>query len=88
VIARVLGSAVVVASLAGAPLQCGSSSSADARAEPSAGDAIYDLAMDLRAKGNEQAAREALRYLVEHFPSNRHVPAARAELAESGSTKQ
>jgi hypothetical protein len=38
--------------------------------------------MDFRAKGNEQAARDTLRYLVEHYPSNRHVPAARAELGE------
>jgi hypothetical protein len=40
--------------------------------------------MDFRAKGNETAARETLRYLVEHYPSNRRAPAARAELAESG----
>lgn len=67
-------------SVGGAPLQCGSGHDADARHEESAGDALYNLAQDFRAKGNEQAAKETLRYLVEHFPSNRHVPAARSEL--------
>lgn len=50
------------------------------RREDSAGDALYGLAEDFKAKGNEEAARATLRYLVEHYPSNRHVPAAREEL--------
>lgn len=78
-IARFLGTGALVASLASAPFQCGSSNNAG-RTEESAGDALYDLAMDFRAKGNEAAARDTLRYLVDHFPSNRHVPEARAEL--------
>jgi TolA-binding protein len=70
---------LLVASLGGAPFQCGSSSKEFPR-EESAGDAIYNLAMDFRAKGNEPAAKDALRYLVQHYPSNRHAPAARAEI--------
>jgi hypothetical protein len=76
---RLVGIGLVVASL-GAPLQCGSGS--DVPHEDSAGDALYNLAQDFRAKGNEQAAKETLRYLVEHYPSNRHAPAAREELGE------
>lgn len=68
--------------LGGAPLQCGSGSEPAVRREDSAGDALYGLAQDFRAKGNEAAARDTLRYLVDHYPSNRHVPAARAELGE------
>lgn len=67
----------------GAPLQCGSGSHNTVH-EDSAGDALYNLAQDFRAKGNEQAAKDTLRYLIEHYPSNRHVPAARAELGEGG----
>ena len=73
---------LVVASLLGAgraPLQCGRGGS-DAAHEDDPGDALYALAMDFRAKGNEEAARQTLRYLVEKYPSNRHVPAAREEL--------
>jgi Tfp pilus assembly protein PilF len=85
VIGRLASVGLVVASLGGAPLQCGGGgSNADVRLEDSAGDALYNLAMDFRAKGNEQAAKDTLRYLIEHYPSNRHVPAARAELGESG----
>jgi len=68
-----------------APFQCGSSNDPALRREDTAGDALWDLAQEFRKKGNEQAARETLRYLVEHYPSNRHVPAARAELEGSGS---
>jgi len=66
--------------LATAPLQCGSRSDPSLRREDTAGDALYALAQDFRAKGNEAAANDTLRYLVEHYPSNRHAEAARAEL--------
>jgi Tfp pilus assembly protein PilF len=68
-----------------APFQCGGRKDTALRREDTAGDALYDLAQEFRKKGNEQAAKETLRYLVEHYPSNRHVPAARAELEESTS---
>jgi TolA-binding protein len=57
------------------------------RQEDSAGDALYALAQDFRAKGNEQAAKDTLRYLIAHYPSNRHVPAARDELGEGSPAK-
>jgi hypothetical protein len=82
---RLLGAGLIVASL-GAPLQCGSGSDPAVRREDSAGDALFNLAQDFRAKGNEPAAKDTLRYLVEHYPSNRHVPAARAELGDSTTT--
>jgi hypothetical protein len=73
------------AALGGAPLQCGSGHSDPAlRTEDSAGDALWALAMDFRAKGNEDAAKQTLRFLVEHYPSNRHVPAAKLELEGGG----
>lgn len=79
---RLIGTGLLIASLASfaAPLQCGSGS--DMPREDSAGDALYNLAQDFRAKGNEQAAKDTLRFLVEHYPSNRHVPAARDELGQ------
>lgn len=82
---RAVASSLVALALGtlGAPLQCGSGHE-PALHEDSAGDALYKLAQDFRAKGNEGAARDALRYLVEHYPSNRHVPAARAELEAAG----
>lgn len=74
-----LAAGLLVASL-GAPFQCGSGASNAPPREDTAGDALYALAQEFRAKGNEEAARDTLRYLVENYPSNRHAPAAREEL--------
>ena len=63
-----------------APLQCGHGSDSERAREDDAGDALYALAQDFHAKGNDDASKQTLRYLVEHYPSNRHAPAARAEL--------
>lgn len=71
-----------------APLQCGSNSDPALRREDSAGDALHALAEDFKAKGNDAAAKHTLRYLVEHYPSNRHVPAAKAELGEGPRPKE
>lgn len=77
---RLVTTSVLVAVL-NAPLQCGSGSDPAVGREDTAGDALYNLSQDFRAKGNEPAAKDTLRYLVEHYPSNRHVPSAREELA-------
>lgn len=82
-ILRALGAGLVVAALGGAPLQCGGGGDPDLRRQDDAGDALWGLAQELKAKGNVEGAREALRYLVEKYPSNRHVPAAREELGET-----
>lgn len=73
--------AAVALSLAAlAPFQCGSGTQDMGAPAKSDGDALYDLAQDFHAKGNEDAAKQTLKYLVDHYPSNRHVPAAKAEL--------
>jgi hypothetical protein len=78
---------ILVAALANAPLQCGhGSSDPNLRHEDDAGDALWSLALDFRAKGNEDAARKTLEFLIAKYPSNRHVPAAKEELGASGAT--
>jgi hypothetical protein len=77
---RVLAAGALLAALGSAPLQCRHEADPNLRREDSAGDALYGLAQDFRAKGDEPAARQTLRYLVEHYPSNRHAQAARADL--------
>jgi len=64
-----------------APFQCGGGGK-DIPREDSAGDALFKLSQDFKAKGNEQASKDTLRYLVKNYPSNRHAPAARIELGE------
>lgn len=73
--------AVSLLSVGGAaPFQCGGGSE-NAPHQPDAGDALWDLAQDFHKQGNDAAAKTTLKYLVDHFPSNRHAQAARDELA-------
>lgn len=72
--------AFVLAGLGTAPMQCKHERDPNLRLEETAGDALWDLAADFKKKGNDVAARDTLRYLVERYPSSRYAPAARAEL--------
>jgi Tfp pilus assembly protein PilF len=71
----------VLGGLGAAPIQCKHDPDPSLRMEDTAGDALWALAADFRKKGNEQAAKDTLRFLVDHYPSNRHAEEARAELA-------
>lgn len=73
---------IFLAALGSAPMQCKHDPDPSLRREDTAGDALWDLAQDFRTKGNETAAKDTLRFLVARYPSNRHVPEARAELGE------
>ena len=64
-----------------APLQCSRDPDPNQRREDTAGDALWGLAQDQRARHEDAAARETLRYLVDRYPSSRYAEAARAELA-------
>lgn len=77
---RIAFAGALLAALGTAPLQCGHGSESKLRTEDDAGDALYALAQDFHAKGDDESSKQTLRYLVEHYPSNRHVPEARVEL--------
>lgn len=79
-IRSVLAAGVLASFLGSAPIQCSRTPDPNDRREDTAGDALWDLAEDFKAKGNEEARKNTLRFLVEKYPSNRHVPAAREEL--------
>ena len=68
-----------------APLQCPSHPDAAVRVDDGPGEALYDLAQSFRAKGNEQAYRETLRFIILRYPSSRRAVAARVELESDGS---
>jgi outer membrane protein assembly factor BamD (BamD/ComL family) len=73
---------LVLAILAQAPLQCSHhGDDPTLRTEDRAGDALWALAHDFRAKHEDAAARDTLQYLVERYPSSRYAGAARDELA-------
>lgn len=70
----------LAASFAIAPIQCKHDPDPNNRLEDTAGDALWNLAEQQKFEKDDAGAKKTLRYLVDHYPSNRHAPAARAEL--------
>jgi hypothetical protein len=76
------GAALFLAgALAYAPYQCGKSPEPSLR-EETPGEALYGLALKMKADGDEQGYRTTLRYIVERYPSSRQAAAARIDLAD------
>ena len=71
----------LTSALGAAPFQCARAPETDSRREDTPGDALYALAQKFKGENNAAAARETLKYLVEHYPSSRFASAARDELA-------
>lgn len=70
--------------LALAPVQCTKKYDDGLRREDSAGDGLWALSEDFRAKGDEQSSLATLRYLVKRYPTSRRVPKAKEELEKRG----
>jgi TolA-binding protein len=68
--------------LASAPVQCTKKYDPADRREDTAGDGLYALAEDFKAKGNREAQITTLRFLITRYPSSRRAARAREELAE------
>ena len=81
---RSLAAGLSFALLAHAPMQCTHKPDPALRLEDTAGDALWTLAQQFRARHEDAAARETLEYLVERYPSNRHAPEAKDELHRQG----
>lgn len=81
---------VIAALVALAPMQCRGSDDGSLRRYESPGDALYDLAQEFRAKGDDKAYRETLRFIVARYPSSRRATTAQLELESlgEGSAKQ
>lgn len=79
-----LAASALVAALTLAPFQCAHDPDPNVRREDTAGDALWALAHDFRAHHDDPAARNTLRFLIDKYPSSRHTPAAKEELAALG----
>ena len=70
-----------------APVQCGSSDgSGESVWEETPGEALYQLAEELKAEGNHEGWRRTLDYLIRRYPSSRFAVAAKQDLADAGIT--
>lgn len=77
----------LVLSIAIAPYQCGHDPDPSKRREETPGEALYALAQDFHAKGDEKAWRTTLEYLVSRYPSSRFAVAAKQDLADDGGSR-
>ena len=80
---RLLAAIAFSALLGNAPLQCASDPEPELRRYETPGEALYDLATQFKAKGDEKAWRTTLEYLIARYPNSRHAEMARTDLAES-----
>lgn len=76
--------APLVMSLALAPYQCAREPDSAKRREETPGEALYGLAQDFREKGDVEAWRMTLEYIVARYPSSRFAVTAQADLATDG----
>jgi hypothetical protein len=66
-----------------APVQCASKPGPERQLEDSPGQALYDLAEQFHASGNEAARLDTLRYLAQKYPKSRYAERARQDLGGS-----
>jgi len=67
-----------------APLQCAHDPDPTLRREDTAGDALWALSQKFEAEHDTASAKETLQYLVDTYPTNRHVADAKHEIARLG----
>ena len=75
-----LRSFLVVALIALAPMQCRGREDPALAVSETPGDALYGLAQQFREKGQDDAYRQTLEYLVNRYPSSRRAVMAKSEL--------
>lgn len=73
-------------SVSSAPLQCSSEPEPELRRYETPGEALYDLAGELKAKGNVEGWRATLEYLLRRYPNSRFAVRAKQDLDASGSS--
>jgi hypothetical protein len=79
---RVLAFAAAIIALANAPLQCASDPEPGLRRYETPGEALYGLAQQFKAKGDEAAWRTTLSYLIAKYPNSRFAAMAKTDLGE------
>jgi hypothetical protein len=67
-----------------APLQCGSEYDPATAMEERPGEALYELAGELKNKGEVEAWQLTLEHLIRRYPSSRFAATARSDLREAG----
>lgn len=80
----VLGSIALFATATQAPFQCASEVDPERRIYEDPGEALYGLAGQFKAGGDQKAYVATLKFLVERYPSSRFAHMAREDLVALG----
>lgn len=77
---------ILIAALGGAaaPYQCAGDPEFKERKEETPAEALFGLAQQFKARGETQAWRDTLEYLVARYPNSRFAKMAKSDLAEGG----
>ena len=79
-----IAAAVLILACAHAPLQCGRhGEDPELRRYETPPEALYDLAERFHARGDEEARRATLQFLVERYPNSRFARMAQEQLEGS-----
>lgn len=78
---RLLALMATATLFAQAPLQCSREPEPELRRYETPPEALYGLAERFKAKGDKEAYRDTLTYLVERYPSSRFAERAKQDLA-------
>jgi hypothetical protein len=79
---RFLACFALAAALGHAPLQCAGEPDEALRRQETPGEALYGLAEQFKARGDEKAWRQTLEYLVARYPNSRFAAMARDDLGK------
>jgi hypothetical protein len=82
-VVRAFAPFVLAAMFGQAPMQCASDPGPEMRRYETPGEALYGLAGEFKAKGDENAWRVTLEYLVARYPNSRFAGMARDDLSKA-----
>jgi hypothetical protein len=80
---RLVATLLCALGLGGAPLQCASDPEPELRRYETPGEALYGLAQQFKAKGDDSAWRATLDYLIARYPNSRFAAMARTDLEQA-----
>ena len=67
-----------------APVQCSGEPDHSLRPQETPGEALYGLAEQFKADGNQAAWRQTLEHLIDRYPNSRYATRARQDLEGHG----
>jgi len=80
---RIAAVVLGLATLGQAPLQCGGEPDYSLRQHETPGEALYGLAEQFKAEGDEAAWRKTLERLIERYPNSRFAARAKLDLQKA-----